>query len=122
MLFHDEEAMLFCMHCQKETLHDIEYMDKIISNIECENCHNRMSIDIDAMNQFYHYLYERLISKPGRLSEEARQDFNKFLSTMPMRIISKPIRFTSEYNQMNKEVKDYVLRSKLSTIEDEYNE
>lgn len=112
MLFHDEEAMLFCMHCQKETLHDIQYMNEIISSIECVECHNEMSIDIDAMNQFHHYLYERLVSKPGRLTEEARQDFSKFLATMPMRIISKPMRFTNEYNQMNKEVKDYVSRVK----------
>lgn len=108
MLFHDEGAMLFCMHCQKETPHDIQYMNEVISSIQCENCHNKMSIDIDAMDQFHHYLYERLVSKPGRLTEEARQDFSKFLSSMPMRIISKPVRFSSEYSQMNKEVKDFV--------------
>ncbi|WP_430598495.1 hypothetical protein [Enterococcus sp. AZ177] len=119
MLFHDKQAMLFCMHCQQETLHDIQYMNDIISSIECTECHNQMSIDIDAMNQFYHYLYERLISKPGRLTEEARLDFNKFLATMPMRIISKPMRFTSEYNQMNKEVKDYVSRVKQDEDQDD---
>ncbi|MTD38834.1 hypothetical protein GIX45_09345 [Erwinia sp. CPCC 100877] len=110
MLFHDEQATLFCMHCQKETLHDIEYMNEVISGIECEECHNKMSIDIDAMKQFYHYLYERLISKPGRMTEEARQDFSRFLASMPMRIISKPVRFINEYDQMNKEVKEYVSR------------
>lgn len=111
--------MLFCMHCQKETLHDIQYMNEVISSIECEECHSQMSIDVDAMKEFYHYLYERLISKPGRLSEEARKDFSKFLASMPMRLISKPVRFTNEYSQMNKEVKEYVSKGKQEQDEDE---
>lgn len=112
MLFHDEKAMLFCMHCQKETPHDIQYLNEIISDIVCEECHYHVSIDINALDQFYHYLYERLISKPGRLTEEARKDFNKFLRSIPMRVISKPVRFTNEYSQMNKEVKHYVSKKK----------
>ena len=64
-----------------------------------------MSIDINAMSEFHHYLYERLVSKPGRMSEEARKDLSKFLASLPMRIISKPIRFSNEYSQLNKEVK-----------------
>ena len=94
-------------------------MNEIISSIECEECHNQMSIDIDAMEQFYSYLYERLVSKPGRLTEEARKDFSKFLASMPMRIISKPVRFTSEYNQLNKEVKNYVSKAKSDEEEQE---
>lgn len=107
MLFQDEKTMLFCMHCQKETEHDVQYLNQTISSIECETCHNKMSIDLDAMKEFHHYLYDRLMSKPGRLTEEARQDFSHFLASMPMRIISKPLRFSNEYSQMNKEVKDY---------------
>lgn len=122
MLFHDEKAMLFCMHCQKETLHDIQYLNEVISCITCEKCQYQMSIDIDAMKQFYHYLYERLISKPGRLTEEARKDFNKFLMSIPMRIISKPVRFTSEYSQMNKEIKHYVSNKRQYEYGDENEE
>ncbi|MGX7350607.1 hypothetical protein RU97_GL001589 [Enterococcus canis] len=110
MLFYEEQAALFCMHCQKETPHHIHYLDQQIASIDCQICQNQISIDLDAMKIFHQYLYERLISKPGRLTEEARQDFSHFLTSLPMRIVSKPVRFSQEYAQMNKEVRDYLDR------------
>lgn len=122
MLFHTEETTLFCMYCQKETPHEVDYVNETISSIECHICHNKLSIDVDAMEEFHEYIYERLKTKTGRLSEEAQQDLSKFLASMPLRIISKPIRFGSEYKQLNQEVKKYIEETQKEHEEEEQDD
>lgn len=112
MLINNEETTLFCIYCQSETPHTVSYVNQTISAISCEACGNQMSIDVDAMQEFHQYIYERFSTKASRMSEEARQDLNTFLKSLPMRIISKPVRFSSEYNQLSKEVKDYLNKLK----------
>ena len=91
---------------------------------KCLNCHNQISMNLDMREEFHQYVYERLKSKTGRLSEEARKDLSTFLTTIPLRILSKPIRFGSEYTQLNKEVKQHIEKISSSQLleEIEYQE
>lgn len=120
MLFRQEECELFCIHCQEETPHIVGYVNQSLLSIECQVCHSKMDLDVDAMEEFHHYILERFSSKPTRLTNEAKQNLNQFLKSLPMRIISKPFRFGAEYTTLTKEVKH--LQNEQTTTENDNND
>lgn len=94
------DAYLFCMNCDKETEHEIDYLDGQIHKITCKNC----GIDIQ-INQEYvkeHYkddFISRVMSKPKRMTKEMEADLNGFLRSLPYRVITKPYRVYKEFSE-----------------------
>lgn len=82
------DANLFCIHGRDETLHVISYTNNKMKSVECEECHRIHRIKIDIVKEFYKEIYERISTKPAKMTHEYKQDLNKFLSTFPARAIS----------------------------------
>jgi hypothetical protein len=104
------DTYLFCNHCQDDTLHEITYLNKQISSIECKQCDRLFTTTVDIPYKIYQELYERIKTKPARITEEYRQDLNKFLLTLPTRAVSKPFRIYKDARKMLDYYKRYRIK------------
>lgn len=92
------KADLFCVNCEKESPHEIEYKDEQIYKITCEECGIQVQINQEFMNKhFKEEFTKRILSKPVRMTEEMEADLSGFLKSLPTRVISKPFRVYKEY-------------------------
>lgn len=96
------EAGLYCTRCHDETIHRVVYINDKIQSVECEECHRVTGVKIDPKKALYEEVYDRISSKPSRITQEYKQDLSKFVSGMPMRVISKPYRLMKYVNETRK--------------------
>ncbi|MEK8132155.1 bh protein [Paenibacillus filicis] len=94
------ETFLFCNHCKEEEGHIIVYLNNRISEIKCQTCGLKLSIQIDLSHELYNEVYKRIRSKPARMTEEYRNHISQFLMTLPVRVISKPYRVYREVKEI----------------------
>jgi hypothetical protein len=101
------DAYLFCIYCNDETPHVIVYINDEITKIECKDCHHIVELRLDIMKEFYKEIYERVSTKPSRLTSEYKRDLSNFLSKLPIRVVSKPYRLMRDLNESRKVIKGY---------------
>jgi hypothetical protein len=101
------EANLYCTHCKDETPHVIMYINGKIKGVECEECQRSVGVRVDVMKEFYKEVYERISTKPSRITHEYKEDLSRFLSSLPTRVISKPYRLMRYLNETRKVIKQY---------------
>ncbi|HET7657910.1 MAG TPA: bh protein [Bacillales bacterium] len=89
---HDMYAGLFCIHCDEETEHKVTYLNNEIARIECEQCRHIIKLDVDILREFYKEVFEHVVTKPSRMTEEYKKDLSHFLFSMPVRVVTKPYR------------------------------
>ncbi|SFL56210.1 hypothetical protein SAMN04488054_102159 [Salibacterium qingdaonense] len=104
---HEMQADLYCIQCREETPHVIQYINEEISTITCRRCSRVVDIDIDIMNELYDEVYQRITTKPARLSKESREDLSHFFFSLPSRVISKPYRLFRDANDTQKAIRRY---------------
>ncbi|GLC87141.1 cytochrome c3 family protein [Lysinibacillus piscis] len=105
MKISEMEAGLYCTRCHDETVHRVVYVNNKIQKIECEACHRLTGMEVDLKKEIYDEVYERIATKPSRMTQEYKQDLSKFVSEMPMRVISKPYRLMKDVNEARKALK-----------------
>ncbi len=99
-----ERATLYCIHCEKETLHELTYVGDELQKIKCLTCGMEMFFDKKKLLLVYSEdLVKRILTKPGRISKEAFGDLSEFLKTFPLRILTKPGRMVKEMKELFKE-------------------
>jgi hypothetical protein len=101
------KASLFCLHCNDETPHSIVYINNEITRVQCEDCNHIVGIKVDIMKEFYKEVYERVCTKPSRITKEYKQDLSHFLSRLPIRVVSKPYRLMRDLNETRKIIQQY---------------
>ena len=95
---------LFCLHCDKETIHTITYSGRYLHKIKCEKCGTEIALDRRRILETYTAdTLDRIFTKPHRLTEEMRKDLTVFITSLPIRIITKPIRMAKEIIDIVKE-------------------
>lgn len=105
MKISEMEAGLYCTRCHDETIHRVVYVNNKIQSIECEECHRLTGVKINAKKELYEEVYDRISTKPLRMTLEYKQDLSKFVSGMPLRVISKPYRLIKYVNETRKVMK-----------------
>jgi hypothetical protein len=94
-------ATLYCIHCEKDTLHEIVYIGNELEKVKCLECGLETSFSKEQLLLDYSRdLVKRLITKPKRMSDEAFSDLSKFLRTIPTRIVTKPKRMINEIRRL----------------------
>ncbi|UFT98596.1 bh protein [Radiobacillus kanasensis] len=101
------ETELFCIHCEDDTLHQITYINDVITKVECEECHNIIELRVNVMQEFYKESYQRIASKPARMTNEYRDDLSHFLFSLPIRVITKPYRIVKDLKGSREIIRDY---------------
>ncbi len=99
-----EKTMLYCIHCEKETLHELTYIGDELQKIKCLACGMEIFFDKKKLLLVYSEdLVKRILTKPARMSKEAFSDLSDFLKTFPLRIATKPGRMIKEFKDLFKE-------------------
>lgn len=101
------EANLYCSRCHEETPHVIVYINAKLKNVECEDCNRVVGVNLDVRKEFYKEIYERISTKPSRITKEYNEDLSKFLLSLPTRVISKPYRLIRYLNETHKVFRQY---------------
>ncbi|WP_221568389.1 bh protein [Alkalihalobacillus sp. TS-13] len=81
---------LFCIHCKEDVDHHFTYINGEISQIRCNQCGQVLEIKMDLKKKLSSELYDKIARKPKRLTEEYKEDFRKFIFSIPFRIVKKP--------------------------------
>lgn len=89
------ETFLYCNDCKQEQDHVISYLNKRISEIECQVCQRRLSMQIDLSHELYDELFTRIRTKPARMTEEYRRHVSQFLLTLPARVAGNGRKFAA---------------------------
>jgi hypothetical protein len=101
------ESDLYCITCSDETPHIITYVNGNLESVKCEECGRIMKIQRDIMKEFYKEVYDRISTKPARITTEYKEDLSRFLYKLPIRVISKPYRVMSDLNESRKVIKKF---------------
>jgi len=84
---------LLCIHCNKETEHELIYISDKLARIVCLECGLTLNFDEEAFLLICSKgPLGRILIKPKRILDEAFIDPSKFLTIKPRRIITKPKR------------------------------
>ncbi|MDD2414948.1 MAG: bh protein [Eubacteriaceae bacterium] len=98
------DAYLFCVNCDKETDHRVEYRNGQIHRVTCTECGMTVQMDQNYINDHYKDEFiKRVLTKPVRMTREMQKDLNGFLRSLPFRVITKPFRVYQEINELNHE-------------------
>lgn len=101
------EAGLYCLHCREEVNHEITYINDQIKSIRCLECNKTKELKIDMKKEIYNEVYERILTKPTRMTEEYRKDLSHLLFSLPVRVIKKPYQVLKDVNTTRKVIQDY---------------
>jgi hypothetical protein len=94
---HKNETELFCLACNENTGHIIDYLDGRIKVITCSSCGFSYELIIEInLGQYPKQLFSRLRTKPERMFSETSSDLGKFVRSFPVRVATKPYRILSE--------------------------
>lgn len=92
---------LFCLGCNKDTVHETTYVGNYLKCIRCFECGRTIAINRQQLLEHFAIdAMERLATKPHRITEELRCDLQKCISTLPVRIITKPFRTIKEIGEV----------------------
>ncbi|MDO4288354.1 MAG: bh protein [Eubacterium sp.] len=94
------DAYLFCVNCDRETPHVVEYEGGQLHRIACEECGMAVQVNQEYVSAHYKEDFvRRVMSKPGRMTREMEADLSAFIKSLPFRVITKPYRVYRENHQ-----------------------
>ena len=97
------KAELFCLHCNKDTSHEVSYAGTTLKSIKFMECGSEIEIRREKLIGNYAIDFiERILTKPYRMTEELEKDLTKFILSLPIRIITKPYRIVKEVSEVIK--------------------
>lgn len=89
-----EESFLRCMSCGQDAGHEVVYVGRFVTRIECSHCGAQTSLDISE--EYLPDLRDRISTKPRRLASRLRDHPLSAAVSMPGRLVSKPLRMLDE--------------------------
>lgn len=89
---------LFCLYCNMDTCHEVEYVGQKLRCIRCLSCGSAIELIKEKLLEHYSKDFiERVITKPYRMTQEVENNLKKVLISLPVRIITKPTRLAKEF-------------------------
>ena len=101
------EAGLYCLDCKEEVNHEVTYINNDIKSISCLECGRTKEMKMDLKKKFYKEIYERISTKPTRITKEYKEDLSHLLLSFPVRAIRKPYRLLKDVNSSRKVMETY---------------
>jgi hypothetical protein len=96
---------LFCINCNEETPHTVQYIGSYLRSIECDRCRKKVEIDRRHLRTvFAEDFIDRILTKPHRINEDMKRAFAAMVPFFPKRIIKEPVKVLREiYGILKKE-------------------
>ncbi|WP_416144174.1 bh protein [Planococcus koreensis] len=107
------EAGLYCLGCKEEVNHEVTYINDDIKSISCLQCGRTKELKLDLKKEFYKEIYERISTKPTRITKEYKEDLSHLLLSLPVRAIRKPYQLLKDVNSSRKVMQTYKSKKKI---------
>jgi len=79
----------------------VYYVSGILRKVKCEKCGNSFDLEREKLLRYYtEEVISRILTKPDRLTEEVKRNFNQFVLSLPFRLLSKPYRVAKEIHEI----------------------
>ncbi|HAX17669.1 MAG TPA: bh protein [Actinobacteria bacterium] len=95
----DEEnkIILFCINCNEETEHSVNYIGEYLKSIKCEKCKKKFEIDRRHLRTvFAEDFIDRVLSKPHRMSRDFKEAMAYMVPFFPKRLFHEPKKVIKE--------------------------
>lgn len=100
------ETELTCLHCDRETSHEMLYRGKYIHRIKCLDCGTEIAVNSGRILEKYtSESLEKIFASPNIINEEIRKELARYITSLPVRIVTKPARMAREFLDIFKEEK-----------------
>jgi len=95
----DEERKisLFCINCNKETAHTVQYVSGYLKSTTCDSCGKSIQMDRRHLRTvFAEDFIDRILSKPHRMNEDMKKAVATLVPFFPKRILKEPVKVIKE--------------------------
>ena len=88
---------LFCVNCNDETPHTVQYIGSHLRSISCDRCNKKVEIDRRHLRTvFAEDFIDRILTKPHRMNEDMKKAFATLVPFFPKRLLREPIKVIRE--------------------------
>ena len=88
---------LFCVNCNEETPHTVQYIGSYLRSVKCDNCSKKIEIDRRHLRTvFAEDFIDRLLTKPHRINEDMKRAFATLMPFFPKRLFLEPLQVFRE--------------------------
>ena len=96
---------LFCINCNEDTSHTVQYIGTYLKSITCDECSKIVEIDRRHLRTvFAEDFIDRILTKPHRMNEDMKRAFATLVPFFPKRLLREPIKVIREiYGVLKKE-------------------
>lgn len=111
----DEEAkiVLFCINCNRESPHTVQYIGSYLRSVSCDNCSRIIEIDRRHLRTvFAEDFINRILTKPHRMTEDMKKAVATLMPFFPKRLIREPLKVLKEIYEVLKRENGKKLKKK----------
>lgn len=88
---------LFCVNCNEETPHTVQYIGSYLRSVSCDSCSKKIEIDRRHLRTvFAEDFIDRLLTKPHRINEDMKRAFATLMPFFPKRLFLEPLQVFRE--------------------------
>jgi len=88
---------LFCVNCNEETPHTVQYIGSYLRSVSCDKCTRKIEIDRRHLRTvFAEDFIDRILTKPHRINEDMKKAFATLLPFFPKRLFLEPLQVLRE--------------------------
>ena len=94
---------LFCINCNEETPHTVQYIGSYLRSVSCDNCTKKIQIDRRHLRTvFAEDFIDRILTKPHRMTEDMKRAVATLMPFFPKRLIREPLKVLKEIYEILK--------------------
>ena len=94
---------LFCINCNEETPHTVQYIGSYLRSVSCDNCTKKIEIDRRHLRTvFAEDFIDRILTKPHRMTEDMKRAVAILMPFFPKRLIKEPLKVLKEIYEILK--------------------
>ena len=94
---------LFCINCNEETPHTVQYIGSYLRSVSCDNCTKKIEIDRRHLRTvFAEDFIDRILTKPHRMTEDMKRAVATLMPFFPKRLIREPLKVLKEIYEILK--------------------
>jgi hypothetical protein len=99
---------LFCINCNEETPHTVQYIGSYLRSVSCDNCAKIIEVDRRHLRTvFAEDFIDRILTKPHRMNEDMKKAIATLMPFFPKRLIREPLKVLKEiYEVLKKDNKN----------------
>jgi hypothetical protein len=94
---------LFCINCNEETPHTVQYIGSYLRSVSCDNCTKKIEVDRRHLRTvFAEDFIDRILTKPHRMTEDMKKAVAILMPFFPKRLIREPLKVLKEIYEILK--------------------